>query len=85
MLDRVVRVNRIISTKVAVRSFARLVDAACKLTRIQPLLGSMPLSLPTGADRFFTIYIENAGHQSDPCVVSATKTSDRNLPIIIRI
>jgi hypothetical protein len=43
------------------------------------------LSLPTGADRFFTIYIENAGHQSDPCAVSATKTSDRNLPIIIRI
>ena len=31
------------STKVEVKSFARLVDAACKLTRIQPLLGSMPL------------------------------------------
>jgi hypothetical protein len=31
------------STEVAVKSFARLVDAASKLTRIQPRLGSRPL------------------------------------------
>jgi hypothetical protein len=31
-----------ISTEVAVKSFARLVDAASKLTRIQPRLGSRP-------------------------------------------
>ena len=30
-------------TKVAVKSIARLVDAASKLTRIQPPLGSRPL------------------------------------------
>jgi hypothetical protein len=43
---------------------------------------AMGLSLPLGADRFFTICIENAGYQSDPYIVSATKTADFNLPII---
>jgi hypothetical protein len=33
----------IIDTKVPVKSLARLVDAAYKLTRIQPPLGSKPL------------------------------------------
>jgi hypothetical protein len=43
------------------------------------------LSLPPAADRFFTIYIKNAGYQSDPYMVLATKLTNYNLSIIIRI
>jgi hypothetical protein len=43
------------------------------------------LSLPTPPERFFTISIKNAGYQSEPCTDSATKTTNKNLSIIIRI
>jgi hypothetical protein len=46
----------------------------------EPIL--LTVSLPPPPDRFFTIYIKNAGYQSDPYIVSATKSSDFNLSII---
>jgi hypothetical protein len=39
------------------------------------------ISHPTAPDRFWTIYVENAGYQSEPCIVSATKLADYNLSI----